>query len=386
MPAKTLMVWSEELLQYNFGPTHPMAPARLGLTRGLIEGLDLLDGLELAEAPVADRSELELVHDPEFITRVEQERADEEYGLGTEDDPVFEGMHEAAARIAGGTLRATRAVWEGAVPRAVNFAGGMHHAMPGKAAGFCVYNDSAVAIQWLLDHGAQRVAYLDIDAHHGDGVERAFWNDPRVLTVSIHQTGMSLFPGTGFAQDIGGPQARGTAVNIALPRRTSDDDWIRALVSVADPILREFRPEVLISQHGCDSHFRDPLTELEVSVDAQRLAAEIIRAWAEDYAQGTWVAVGGGGYDIASTVPRVWANLVAITSDQDVDPTRSLPESWRGDLLEAGFEVADTMTDGRTPAPSYFAEGYDPASLIDQVIMATRRAVFPEHGLDPMFD
>src|SRR5690625_746057 len=281
MPAKTLMVWSEELLQYNFGPTHPMAPARLDLTRGLIESLDLLDGLELAEAPVARRNELELVHDPDFISSVEQERSDEQYGLGTEDDPVFEGMHEAAARIAGGTLAATRAVWEGAVHRAVNFAGGMHHAMPGKAAGFCVYNDSAIAIQWLLDHGAQRVAYLDIDAHHGDGVERAFWNDPRVLTISIHQTGMSLFPGTGFAQDIGGAQARGTAVNIALPRHTRDDDWIRALVSVADPILREFRPEVLVSQHGCDSHFRDPLTGLEVSVDAPRLGAAIIRGGAD---------------------------------------------------------------------------------------------------------
>jgi len=151
MPAKTLMVWSEELLEYNFGPTHPMAPVRLGFTRGLIDELGLLDRVETAPAPLASRGELELVHDPEFIHRVEAEKRDEKYGLGTEDDPIFSGMHEAAARIVGGTLVATHSVWDGSVDRAVNFAGGMHHAMPGRAAGFCVYNDAAIAIQWLLD-------------------------------------------------------------------------------------------------------------------------------------------------------------------------------------------------------------------------------------------
>ncbi len=386
MPAKTLMVWTPALLRYNFGPTHPMAPVRLGLTKGLIDSLGVTDGLELAEPPIASTAELALVHSPDFIERVQLEQVDHAYGLGTEDDPVFEGMHEAAARIAGGTLLAARTVWDGSVERAVNFAGGMHHAMPGKASGFCVYNDSAIAIQWLLDHGARRVAYLDIDAHHGDGVERAFWDDPRVLTISIHESGMSLFPGTGFAQDVGGPAARGTAVNIALPAGTKDDAWLRALASVAEPLLQAFRPEILISQHGCDSHYRDPLTRLEVSVDAQRIAAGLIRAWAADYAHGRWVGVGGGGYDIASTVPRVWANLVAIASDQEVDPRTPLPDDWREELLEAGFDVPTSMTDEHTPRQTNFADGYNPADPIDQVIMATRRATFPEHGLDPFLD
>lgn len=386
MTAKTLMVWSEALLNYNFGPTHPMAPLRLGLTRDLIDSLGLLPKVELADAPVASRSELELVHSPEFIRRVEHEETAPQFGLGTEDDPVFDGMHEAAARVAGGTLLAARAVWEGATNRAVNFSGGMHHAMPAKAAGFCVYNDSAIAIRWLLDHGATRVAYLDIDAHHGDGVERAFWDDPRVLTISVHQSGMSLFPGTGFAQDTGGRGARGTAVNVALPPRTTDEGWLRALGSVAEPLLRAFGAQVLVSQHGCDSHYRDPLTELEVSVDAQRIGAELIRAWATDYAQGRWIAVGGGGYDIASTVPRVWANLVAIAADQDVDPATPLPPEWREPLIAKGFEVATTMSDERSPSGGDFAQGYNPADPIDQAIMATRRAVFPEHGLDPLLD
>lgn len=386
MAGKMLMVWSQALLEYNFGPTHPMAPVRLGLTRGLIDELGLTDRLEILDAPVATRAELELVHDPDFISQVQAERVDLDRGLGTEDDPVFAGMHEAAARIVGGTLAAAQQVWQGAAARAVNFAGGMHHAMPQRASGFCVYNDSAVAIQWLLDHGAQRVAYLDIDAHHGDGVERAFWDDERVLTISVHQTGMSLFPGTGFAQDTGGPRARGTAVNVPLPARTSDTGWLRALVSVAEPLLREFGAQVLVSQHGCDAHFRDPLTQLEVSVDAQRIAADLIRTWAREYAHNRWVAVGGGGYDIASTVPRVWANLVAIASDQDVDPSTPLPQRWRADLVEAGFDVAPRMTDDREPVIGRFAEGYNPADPVDQAIMATRRAVFPEHGLDPLLD
>lgn len=386
MPAKMLMVWSDALLHYNFGPTHPMAPIRLGLTRGLIDGLDLTKKIDLGDAPVATRSQLELVHSPDFIDHVQAEKAADSFGLGTEDDPVFSGMHEAAARIAGGTLLAAESVWDGSVPAAVNFAGGMHHAMPGKASGFCVYNDAAIAIRWLLDNGAKKVAYLDIDAHHGDGVERAFWDDPRVLTISVHQSGMSLFPGTGFAQDMGAAAARGTAVNVALPPKTTDAHWLRALVSVAEPLLRTFGADVLVSQHGCDSHYRDPLTQLEVSVDGQRLAAELIRSWARDYANNRWVSVGGGGYDIASTVPRVWANLVAIASDQDVDPTTQLPASWRDELVEAGFEVAPTMTDERAPVVTHFADGYNPADSIDQAIMATRRVVFPEHGLDPMLD
>src|SRR5690625_182267 len=373
MPAKTLMVWSEELLEYNFGPTHPMAPVRLGFTRGLIDELGLLDRVETAPAPLASRGELELVHDPEFIHRVEAEKRDEKYGLGTEDDPIFSGMHEAAARIVGGTLVATRSVWDGSVDRAVNLAGGMHHAMPGRAAGFCVYNDAAIAIQWLLDQGATRVAYLDIDAHHGDGVERVFWDDPRVLTISMHQTGVSLFPGTGFAQDVGGRGAQGTAVNVALPAHTQDEGWLRALVSIVEPLLRSYGPQVLISQHGCDAHYRDPLAQLEVSVDAQRIAAELIRTWAQEYANNRWVAVGGGGYDIASTVPRVWANLVAIASDQDVDPDTDLPHQWREDLVEAGFEVARSMSDERSPHIGSFAQGFDPGDPVDRAIMATRK-------------
>lgn len=384
MPEQTILVWSEELLNYHFGVTHPMAPTRLGLTRELVREFGLCERVRVVDPPVATRAELETVHDPDYIDAVRAERASTRYGLGTADDPVFAGMHEAAARIAGGTLLAAREVWEGRARHAVNFAGGMHHAMPGRAAGFCLYNDAAVAIRWLLDHGAERVAYVDIDAHHGDGVERVFWDDERVLTISVHQSGMSLFPGTGFPQDCGGPHARGRAVNVALPPDTGDEPWLRAIEAVVEPLLARFGADVLVSQHGCDSHPRDPLTELRVSVDAQRIATEHARAWARDHAHDRWIALGGGGYDIASTVPRVWANLVAIASGQPLDPDGELPASWRAHVHSLGAEVPATMSDGRRPRLRPFDDGYDPADPVDQAILATRRVVFPEHGLTPL--
>src|SRR5690606_26874468 len=199
------------------------------------------------------------------------------------------------SRVVGGTVAATRAVWRGEAPRAVNPAGGLHHAMPSAASGFCVYNDIAVGIAAVLAEGAERVLYVDVDAHHGDGVERAFWDDPRVLTVSIHQSGRSLFPGTGYPQDAGGPRARGSAANIALPPRTSDAAWLRALDAVVGPLVEEWRPQLVVSQHGADAHHRDPITDLDISVDAQRAAAIMIRGWADEHCEGRWVATGGGG-------------------------------------------------------------------------------------------
>ena len=187
------------------------------------------------------------------------------HGLGTEDDPVFRGMHEAAAMVTGATLAAARAVWTSAAQHGASIAGGLHHAMAGNASGFCVYNDPAIAIAWLLGQGAERIAYVDVDAHHGDGVERAFWNDPRVLTIGLHEHPETLFPGTGYASDTGGPDAEGSAVNVALPALTGDAGWLRAFHAVVPPLLRQFRPQILVSQHGCDSHRDDPLTNLELT-------------------------------------------------------------------------------------------------------------------------
>ena len=230
----------------------------------------------------------------------------------------------------------------------MNVSGGLHHAMPGAASGFCVYNDAAIAIRALLAAGAQRVAYVDVDAHHGDGVQAVFWDDPRVLTVSVHETGHARFPGTGYPRDTGGPGAEGTAVNIALPSGTGDAGWLRAIDAVVPAVVRAFAPDVLVTQHGCDTHMLDPLTHLRVSIDGQRAAAELLHGLAHEVADGRWLALGGGGYAVVDVVPRSWTHLLGIATHRPVDPSTVVPQSWR-DLVQEryGRHGPDLMTDGR---------------------------------------
>lgn len=390
----TRIVWSPALLGYDFGPRHPMAPLRLDLTVRLARELGVLDapGVQLVGAEPADDAVLATAHDPEYVAAVRHASVtgagDESRGLGTADDPVFAGMHEASARVVTGSVEAARAVWSGRAGHAVNLAGGMHHAMPDHASGFCVYNDAVAAIRALLADGAQKVAYVDLDAHHGDGVERAFWDDPRVMTVSVHESGVTLFPGTGHTTDIGGPDARGTAVNVALPARTSDTAWLRAVESVVVPLLRRFAPDVVVSQHGCDAHGKDPLANLSVSVDAQRAAMVLVHDLVHEVCDGRWLALGGGGYAIAQVVPRVWTHLLAIAAHAPVDPGAAVPEAWRDHAASIfGFPLPATMGDGVALArPRPWSEGYDPADAVDRVVLATRKEVFVWHDLDPLFD
>lgn len=379
---------------YNFGPNHPMSPKRLDLTTRLARDLGILalPQVEVVEAYVPDDNELAAVHERDYIAavrRVGEDPAspDPARGLGTEDDPAFLGMHQASARIAGGSLMAANAVLSGATPRAMNFAGGMHHAFAGKAAGFCIYNDAALAITRLLAEGVARVAYIDIDAHHGDGTESIFWDDPRVMTISIHETGMTLFPGTGFANDLGGPNAEGTAVNVALPAGTSDAGWLRAFHAVVPQLVEAFGPEVIVSQHGCDSHHADDLTHLNTTVDGQREAALSIAALADKVCGGRWIATGGGGYNIVSVVPRVWTHLMAIMAGRPVPLRTPVPEAWQSYVAEKYGQVAPLLMgeDADTWWRSWEV-GYNPSDALDRTVMATRKAAFPLYGLDPWFD
>ena len=278
MAGSLTLVWDEALTKYDFGPGHPLAPVRVELTIALARELGVLAraAVTMVTPAAAQMTELELVHDADYIDAVRQAgldgRGNGRYGLGTPDNPVFAGMHEASALVAGATLAAARAIWRGEAGHAANIAGGLHHAMRRSASGFCVYNDPAIAIRWMLAQGAERIAYVDLDVHHGDGVQAAFYDDPRVLTISLHEHPATLFPGTGLASEIGSGDGRGHAVNVALPAGTGDAGWLRALDAVVPPLLRAFAPEVLVSQHGCDSHRLDPLANLELSVDAQRRA------------------------------------------------------------------------------------------------------------------
>jgi acetoin utilization protein AcuC len=386
---RACVVYDETLTAYDFGRTHPMNPVRVDLTVALATGLGVLDRLDVVPAPDATDDDLLTVHEPGLLAAVQRAGADptdadEDHGLGTDDNPTFRHMHEASRHVVGASLEAARRVWSGEVDHAANIAGGLHHAMPDRASGFCVYNDVAVAIRSLLAQGARKVAYVDVDVHHGDGVERIFWDDPRVLTISLHETGQMLFPGTGFPQDLGGPRAVGSAVNVALPPGTSDAGWLRAFHAVVPPLLREFAPDVLVTQQGCDSHREDPLAHLSLTVDGQRASYLALHDLAHEVAGGRWVAFGGGGYAVVDVVPRAWTHLLSIVSGQPLGAALDTPIAWRERVRDRlGVRAPSRMTDGRNAAYRDWSEGYDPDTWLDRAIMATRDSVFPHHGIDP---
>ena len=390
MSASTLVVWDDVFTAYDFGPSHPLRPLRLALTMALAGQLGVLarPGVTVAAPVPADDALLELVHDPQYLVAVRRApddvmgRMSLRYGLGTPDNPVFREMHEASALITGATVGAARAVWEGTHQHAVNIAGGLHHAMRSQASGFCVYNDPAVAIAWLLAQGATRVAYVDVDVHHGDGVEAAFYDDPRVLTVSLHESGSTLFPGTGWPDQVGGPGALGSCVNVALPAGTGDGGWLRAFDAVVPAALRAFAPQVLVTQHGCDSHVTDPLANLRLTVDGQRASYAALHALAHEVCGGRWIALGGGGYEPVQVVPRAWTHLLAEATGAAVSgPT---PDDWQGLARELGGELAPTrLDDGADPSfTPWERSNSDPDDVVDRAIALTRSHALSAMGLN----
>jgi acetoin utilization protein AcuC len=386
--SRVTVVWDERLTGYDFGPGHPLAPVRVELTIALARAMDVLDRepVELRAAEPADDDTLQLVHTRDYLAAVRAAGdgpPTREHGLGSPDNPVFPGMHDAAALVCGASLAAATAVWSGGCQHAVNIAGGLHHAMADRASGFCVYNDPAVAIAWLLRAGARKVAYVDTDVHHGDGVQARFAEDPRVLTISLHESGRYLFPGTGFPDETG---RDGTAVNVALPPGTGDAGWLRAFFAVVPPLLRAFAPEILVSQHGCDTHALDPLAHLMLSVDGQRRAQQAMHQWAHELCEGRWLALGGGGYELVQVVPRCWTHLLAELSGTPIAPATEIPEAWRRLASARGGQPApEQMTDGHDAwFEPWMPPGVDSMDGVDRAVLATREAVFPLHDLDPV--
>jgi acetoin utilization protein AcuC len=382
------VVWDDALLGYTMGGEHPMHPVRLDLTIQLADSLGVLanDRVTVVEPEPAGVDLLALVHDPAYLDAVRRAPDDPDvgHGLGTDDNPIFPGMYDAAALITGGSVLAARMVHEGTTQHAINISGGLHHAMRDRASGFCVFNDAAVAIAWLLAQGYERIAYVDIDVHHGDGVQAAFYDDPRVLTISIHQTPLTLFPGTGFPEETGDPDtALGSAVNLALPNGTDDSAWLRAFHAVVPGALKAFQPQILVTQCGCDAHHEDPMADLGLTVDGQRASYRALHDLAHRFTDGRWVALGGGGYGLVRCVPRAWTHLIAEASGDRLDPATEIPESWREDVVRRGL---------RARPPTHMTEGgytgfahWDPftESRVDRAILRTRHASYPYFGLDP---
>lgn len=395
MTGSAAFVWDERLKAYDFGSGHPLSPVRQQLTYRLIQEFDLLDRAAATIIDPVDPVDVAAVlrvHSPDFVDAVrlaseDQSRADPSRGLGTEDVPAFPGMHAASLHVAGATLAAASAVASGSHLHAVNISGGLHHAHRDAASGFCVYNDIAVSIAWLLEQGYTRIAYIDVDVHHGDGVQNIFWSDPRVLTISLHETGRTLFPGTGFPEEIGGRGAEGSAVNVALPAETGDNSWMRAFEAVVPEVLAAFEPQIIVSQHGCDSHADDPLAHFELTIDGQRRSYERIHELAHEYAGGRWIAVGGGGYAWVDVVPRAWTHLAAIVLGHPIDPQESVPRGFTDFITKAtGHQGPLRMTDGMTVAETPWDGRFNPSDPRDRAITATRRAVFGHLGIaDELF-
>ena len=382
---RVALVWDEQMAAYDFGPQHPLNPVRVELTIALIHAVGLVDGERVFETrPGAyDEAELLRLHRPSFVEAVKRVsadpsiRSDPAHGLGPGDNPIFPGMHRASMEVCAASKEAARRIWEGDAVHAFNPGGGLHHAMPDRAAGFCIYNDPAVAIDWLLEHGAERVAYVDIDVHHGDGVEAMFRDDPRVLTLSLHESGRFLFPGTGAADDIGGPGAEGSVANLPLFPGTTGEIWLSAWDRVGEELVRAFQPDVLVTQLGCDTHVTDPLAHLAITVDDFGAMVGRLHALAHDVCEGRWLAFGGGGYQLVQVVPRAWTIAFAEMSGRRL-PVET-PMTWRERAgARTGEDPPRAFTDDRVEVSAAMTEQARRAA--DESVEAVRRLVLPRHG------
>ncbi|HWE62612.1 MAG TPA: acetoin utilization protein AcuC [Chloroflexota bacterium] len=326
---------------YDFGPSHPLQPIRVQLMFDLMRVCGLLEapGVTVVDPRAATRDELTAVHNPAYVDAVQQLGASErssreharlaaQFGFHSSDNPVFPGMHQAAALVAGSTVVAAHAVMEGRARHAFVPTGGLHHAHARRAAGFCIYNDPAVAIAAVRARNGARIAYVDVDAHHGDGVQEIFYHDPNVLTISIHESGRYLFPGTGFIQELGEDAGYGYSINVPLEPYAGDAALLRVVDEVVVPLVRAYNPDLLVTQCGCDSHWRDPLTHLAATTAIWPVLAETFHALAHEVCEGRWLATGGGGYDLYSVVPRAWTLLFAGMIGAD------LPEALPPAFLE----------------------------------------------------
>ena len=326
---RTAFIYNADAVQYDLGQHHPFKAVRPELVKSLLELSGLT--LELTRSQPATLEEIRRVHSSAYVTRVIRASSGEDvpdalqYGIGTSDTPIFARMHEATAGVAGATLTAARLVSSGVVTRALNIAGGLHHAQAGMGSGFCVYNDLSIAIADLVGSGL-RVAYLDVDAHHGDGVQWLHYDHPNVLTISLHETGRYLFPGTGYTHELGRGAGLGYSLNLPLEPYTQDDSYLDCLTRILEPALAWFSPDVLVLQGGADSHQFDPLADLSLTTQGYAAVYRLAVQMANQYAGGRIVATGGGGYATYTAVPRVWAELYAALSEITLPET--VPSAW----------------------------------------------------------
>jgi acetoin utilization protein AcuC len=375
---KATLVYSPEFAKYRLSETHPLRPERLELTFELMAAYGLFDqpGIAWQEPGQSEPWLLLKAHSKEYVDvtralsggkRVENPWR---YGLDTPDNPVFPGMYEASARCVGGTVLAADLVMDGESEVAFNIGGGLHHAHHNRAAGFCIFNDPAIAIVHLLERagGDARVAYIDIDAHHGDGVQEAFYDSNRVFTISVHETGRYLFPGTGAVEETGVGDGVGYSVNLPLAPYTDDETYVRAFGAVVPPLMDAFQPDFLVTQLGADTHYRDPLTHMALTLSGYEEVIRTIEAL-----PGKWLACGGGGYDL-QVVPRAWTLAFAVMGD------RELPDEIPSPVGAKYRDSDGRLHDAGRPE---FGPGVHTGvrTAAERAVEQIKRLIFPRHGL-----
>jgi acetoin utilization protein AcuC len=370
---KTAFVYTDAYLDYDYGPTHPLRIIRLKLTYDLIKAYGLLDLSSVQFIPTikAEEKDLGAFHSEEYVNILKEANAGRlkgsayYLGLGPGDNPIFPGLYDFSLLVTGATLQAVDFVADGKGEIAFNIAGGLHHAMRSRASGFCYINDPVVGIMRLLSRG-QRVAYIDIDAHHGDGVQKAFYETNRVLTISLHESGSTLFPGTGFEYEIGEGEGEGYSVNLPFPHHTDDDVYVWAFEEVVPELIHAFRPDIVVTQLGVDTFYDDPLTNLHLSI----LGYERVLKKLKDLAP-RWVALGGGGYNI-SNVARAWTLAWAVMNG--IELKEDLPGSFSKEAEKMGVEERELR--GRLKPP-LLGRNEENRVEVERVVHYIKETVFP---------
>jgi acetoin utilization protein AcuC len=381
MRGKLAYPYSDTLLGYEFKEEHPLKPDRLKLTYLLSKGVGLIDKINLIEPQSATKDEIAMFHSTEYIDAVirvgKTLGIEARYGLGIPDNPVFPGIYDTAARYVGATLQGMRAIIDGA-SNAFCISGGLHHASKSEASGFCIFNDIVLAIKLLQKKKSCKVLYFDFDAHHGDGVQNAFYRSKDVLTISVHQTGKTLFPGTGFVYEAGGGEGMGYSINVPLVPGASSLELIRVYDELIEPIFESFKPNLLVTQLGVDAHYLDPLANLAYTSYGYETVVRRLRDMSNDICDIGWLALGGGGYDPVN-VARLWTLFLSIILDEKI-PSK-LPEDFRQICNSMGYtKIPESFRDKDEVVQLYFSQEQIALDL-DRTIRKIKETVFPYHGI-----
>ncbi|PTE80453.1 acetoin utilization protein AcuC [Staphylococcus cohnii] len=330
----TGFVYSNEILQYRFSNQHPFNQMRLKLTTELLSDLGYLKPEHIVRPRIATDDELNLIHSYDYIQSIRRashgilnDNEAKKYGLDGSDTLQFRMMHKHSARIVGGALNLADKIMDGTFTNGCHLGGGLHHSLPGRANGFCIYNDVAITIAYLIKHYDLRVMCIDTDAHHGDGTQWSFYTNNDALIYSIHETGKFLFPGSGNYTERGNEQGFGYTVNIPLEPYTEDDSYLEVLNETLEPVVASFKPDIIVSVHGVDIHYLDPLTHMSCTLNTLYEIPYKIKALADKYTDRKVIMFGGGGYNIWKVVPRAWTHVfLALIGEQQQQG--ELPEKW----------------------------------------------------------